>query len=136
MQNSTNPQQPHFIGIDVSQDRLDVTLLPGQKRLSIPNQDKDIQAFIQEIRAFPIELNVREATGGLETLAVSLLASQGLPVVVVNPRQVRDFAKATGKLAKTDRIDADSLAHFAQVLRPEIRSLKDEQQRELGGFLT
>src|SRR5258708_12602424 len=83
-----------------------------------------------------LQLIVLEATGGYELLAVAALAAAALPVIVVNPRQVRDFAKATGQLAKTDRIDADILARFADVVRPSLRAIPDDHVRELDALLT
>ena len=88
------------------------------------------------IKPFLPLLIVFEATGGLETAAVGMLIAKGLPVVVINPRQVRDFAKATGKLAKTDAIDAHLIARFAEAVRPEVRPLKDEETQKLTALIT
>jgi hypothetical protein len=99
-----------FIGIDVSKGRLDVAVCPSGERDSVFNDEGGIQALIKRLGEIQPTLIVMEATGGFEHPAMRALASAELPVVVVNPRQVRDFAKATGQLAKTDRIDAGSVA--------------------------
>ncbi|MDP3285275.1 MAG: IS110 family transposase [Desulfobacterales bacterium] len=127
--------QHKFIGIDVSKDSLDVCLRPEGKKWSIEYNDKEIKLFVKQLLAIEPSLIVIEATGGLEIQLVSQLAAAKLPVVVCNPRQIRDFARATGKLAKTDKIDADVIAHFADAIRPEIRPLKDEQTQKLTELL-
>ncbi len=127
--------QNKFIGIDVSKDSLDVCLRPEGKKWSIEYNDKEIKSLVKQLLAIEPSLIVIEATGGLEIQLVSRLAVAQLPVVVCNPRQVRDFAKATGKLAKTDKIDAEVIAHFAEAIRPEIRPLKDEQTQKLTELL-
>jgi transposase len=118
-----------FVGIDISKKHFDVAVRPGGelRRFSAEQVDAAV-AFVAEHRA---QLVVLEATGGLEIALAATLATAGLAVAVVNPRQVRDFAKALGKLAKTDALDAHVLAHFAQAVRPEPRALPDEQTREL-----
>lgn len=126
-----------FIGIDVSKDEL-VVGSEGQAQLkSHPNSERGHAQLIGDLQASgeTIELIVVEATGGYERQLVTALGSRGLPVVVVNPRQVRDFAKATGKLAKTDKIDARVLSAFASRIRPEARPLESEEQEELRDFL-
>lgn len=125
-----------FVGIDVSKATLDVGMLPPQPFGTIPNEEAACQGLVERLKAFSPTLIVLEATGGYETLAVATLAAAGLPVVVVNPRHVRDFAKATGTLAKTDRLDAQVLALFAQRVRPAVRPLKDPQSRELEALFT
>lgn len=120
-----------FIGIDVSQLNLDVNLLPDGQNQRFANNEAGIAQLLKFVKAADPALIVLESTGGLETLAVSILSAQQYPVVVVNARQVRDFAKATGKLAKTDKIDAAVIAEFARALRPEVRPLKDEQTQLL-----
>ncbi len=109
-----------YVGIDISKESLDVALRPTERTWQVTNTQDGIG-----------ELVVLEATGGFETLLVSVLVEEGLPVVVVNPRQVRDFARATGKLAKTDTIDAQILALFAERVRPTPRPLADDALREL-----
>jgi transposase len=111
--------------MDVSQDTVDVAVLPGTV-FRITNDEPGI-AEVKQLQAVPPTLIVLEATGGLEVPLAGALAVAGLPVVVVNPRQVRDFARATGQLAKTDRLDARVLAHFAEAIRPPIRLVPDKQ---------
>lgn len=127
--------QPCFIGIDVSKDTLEIALLPELKRWSIPYEEKALEALALQLKEFAPVRIVLEATGGLETLAASLLAQEGLPVVIINPRQARDFAKALGKLAKTDALDASVLAHFAQAIQPPLRELPNEKHQELKALL-
>lgn len=120
-----------YVGIDVSKDFLDVALSGIQRVKRYANTLAGYQEMIDKLKSQPIERVVLEATGGYERAAVAALLAEGLPVVVANPRQVRDFARATGKLAKTDAIDALVLARFAQVIEPEIRPLPDEKTLEL-----
>jgi transposase len=117
------------IGIDVSKDRLDVATPDGTTQW--PNDPDGHQQLIKHFAKWPLEAIVLEATGGYERAVVAELAVAGLPVVVVNPRQVRDFARATGRLAKTDAIDAGILAQFGQAIRPEKRPLPSEKQLKL-----
>jgi transposase len=124
-----------FVGIDVSKDWLDVHVLGGATD-RCENTPAGIQNLIERLSALALDRIVLEATGGYERLAVAELAAARLPVVVVNPRQVRDFAKALGKLAKTDRIDAEVLARFAEAIRPELRPLRDESEQKLRETLT
>lgn len=126
---------PMFIGIDVSKGRLDVAVCPSGERDSVFNDEGGIQALIKRLGEIQPTLIVMEATGGFEHPAMRALASAELPVVVVNPRQVRDFAKATGQLAKTDRIDAWVLARFAEAVRPAVRPLPDEVTLELRALI-
>lgn len=123
-----------FVGIDVSKAQLDLALRP-EGRFSAPNDEAGCAQVLERLRAVSPTLVVLEATGGLEIPLTGVLAAAGVPVVVVNPRQVRDFAKATGKLAKTDALDAQTLAHFAEVIRPELRPLPDEQTQALAAIL-
>lgn len=125
-----------FVGIDVSKERLDVATLPDGQTWSCANSDVEISALVERVRKLSPTRIVLEATGGLETLAVAALGAAGLPVVVINPRQARDFAKATGKLAKTDTIDAKMLALFGQAVRPETRPLKSQELSDLTALLT
>ncbi len=121
--------QTLFVGIDVSKSSLDVAIRPGQEHATFANDDEGHAALVKRLQELAPTLIVLEATGGWEVRAATALALAGLPVAVVNPRQVRDFARATGRLAKTDRLDADVLAHFAEAVRPTPRALPDEQQR-------
>lgn len=126
---------PVFVGIDVSKDRLDVALRPTSDRWAIAHEESGIAALVVRLRRLAPALIVLEATGGLEVPLVGALAAAGLPVVVVNPRQVRDFAKATGTLAKTDALDAAVLAQFAEVIRPALRPLPDAATQALSALL-
>lgn len=125
-----------FVGIDVSKATLDVALVPDDRAWQTERSESGIASLIEELRGGVVDLIVLEATGGMETSLVAALAAARLPVVVVNPRQARAFARATGALAKTDAIDARLLARLGQTLNPEVRPLKDEQTRELEGLLT
>jgi transposase len=120
-----------FVGIDVSKAKLDAALRPGGESFSVANNPRGIAALIKQLKKFSVNRIVLEASGGYEIAAASELAAAGLPVAVVNPRQVRDFARATGRLAKTDAIDARVLAHFAELIQPHPRPLPDAQSREL-----
>lgn len=124
-----------FVGIDVSKARLDVALRPSDESESVLNDNAGIQDLVKRLEQIQPTLIVLEATGGIEREVTRALASAELPVVVVNPRQVRDFAKATGQLAKTDQIDARVLARFAEVIRPSVRPLPDEQTLELRALI-
>jgi len=117
-----------YVGIDVSKDRLDIHVRPSGEQFVASGDDK---MLVERLRGLDPRLIVLEATGGLQVKAAGLLAAAGLPVAVVNPRQVRDFAKSIGQLAKTDRLDAAAIAHFAEAIRPEPRPLPDEAQRGL-----
>lgn len=119
-----------FVGIDVSRDRLDIHILPEGNSRSVSHDEASLAALVAELRERPC-LVVLEATGGLQDRAAVTLAAAGLLVAVVNPRQVRDFAKATGRLAKTDALDARAIAHFAQAVRPEPRPLADAERQGL-----
>jgi transposase len=120
-----------FVGIDVSKNTLDVHIDPLNEWLHIAYDDAGIERIGQRLKEVSPTLIVMEATGGLETRLASELAALKLNVAVINPRQARDFAKATGHLAKTDRVDAAMLAHFARAIRPQARPLKDEVTRLL-----
>jgi len=124
-----------YVGIDVSKDRLDVAVRPTSEVWEVANDTAGVEALCERLKGLSVELIVLEATGGYESAAVAAMGSAGLPVVVVNPRQVRDFAKATGKLAKTDSIDAQILALFAERVRPEIRELTSEAAQALEELL-
>ena len=125
-----------FIGIDVAGDSLEVASRPAGDQWQVANDPAGIAALLPRLRALQPRLIVLEATGGLELPVLAALGSAGLPVVAVNPRQVRDFAKAIGKLAKTDAIDARVLAHFADAVRPAVRALPDAATRALGALVT
>lgn len=122
-----------FCGIDVSQATLDVAFVRGEEETTqqVANTPAGWTELVAACRAHAIDRVVLEATGGYERRTVAELLAAGLPVVVINPRQARDFAKATGRLAKTDRLDALALAHFAAAIRPPVRPLPDEKTTEL-----
>jgi transposase len=124
-----------FIGIDVSKSWLDVAVFGGDEELRIGNDAAGICGLTRQLTQGEPERVVLEATGGYEKALVRSLQANGVPVVVVNPRQVRDFARATGRLAKTDRIDAQVLAQFAILLRPEPRQPKSEAESELSALV-
>jgi transposase len=119
------------VGIDVAKERLDVALLPSGKEFSERNDAGAIKRLVKRLEALGCGRVVLEASGGYETLLAGALGAAGLPVVVLNPRQVRDFARSTGELAKTDRIDARMLALYAERIKPPLRELPDEQVRAL-----
>src|SRR5438874_10574166 len=122
---------PCFVGIDVAKAQLDIALRPSGERWAVPNDASGVATLVDRVQTLHPTLIVLEATGGLERAATSALAAAGLPVVVVNPRQARDFARATGQLAKTDALDARALAHCADVIRPTPRPLPDAQTQAL-----
>jgi transposase len=124
-----------YVGVDVSKARLDLAHRPSGETWSESNDHAGIQRLVEQVKEIGPELVVLEATGGYEAPAAAALATAGIAVAVVNPRQVRDFAKALNKLAKTDRIDALVLAHFAQAVRPEPRPLSDEAQQRLEALM-
>ena len=130
------PKETNYVGIDVSKDRLEVAVRPGGDAWSVPYDQSGINELASGLTALEPAVVLLEATGGLEASLAAGLATSGLPVVVVNPRQVRDFAKATGRWAKTDAVDAQVLAHFAQAVRPPVRPLRDQETRELTSLLT
>jgi len=128
--------QAVFVGIDVSKDRLDVFVRPQEEFFFEPYTKQGISLLVERLAKAQPDLVLLEATGGLESRIVAAMGKAGLPVAVINPRQVRDFAKATGRLAKTDRIDSKAIAHFAEAIHPELRQLPDEEQREMSALMS
>ncbi len=124
-----------FVGIDVSQEQLDLHERPGERLQRYPNNADGIQAIVARMAELQPTRIVVEATGGLELPLVLALAERQLPVVQINPRQARDFAKACGRLAKTDVIDAATLAHFADAIRPPVRPFPSQEMQALREFL-
>ena len=116
---------PSFVGIDVSKERLDVHVRPSGQAFAIARDGKGLEQLVSDLRALASALIVLEATGGFELTVAAALAGAGLPLAIVNPRQIRDFARATGRLAKTDALDAQIIALFAERIRPEPRPLAD-----------
>ena len=121
-----------YVGIDVSKDRLDVHVRPSDEAFVVGRDGEGLAALIERIGALDPYLVVLEATGGFELTVAAALVAAGMPLAVVNPRQIRDFARATGQLAKTDALDAKAIARFAETVRPEPRAVPDEQARALG----
>ncbi len=122
-----------FVGIDVSKTRWDVDVRPQGETFAVAADETGMQELVTRVRGLAPRLVVLEATGGYEVPVAAGLASGGVPVAVVNPRQVRDFARATGRVAKTDGLDAQVLALFGEAVRPPVRALPDEQAQVLGG---
>jgi transposase len=125
-----------FIGIDVAKAQLDVAVRPSDEHWQVANTEVAIADLVQRVAALAPTSIVLEATGSLEWPLAAALAAAALPVAVVNPRQVRDFARATGKLAKTDRLDAAVLAHFADAVRPQPRPMPDATSQALAALVT
>ena len=125
-----------FVGIDVSKDRLDVADRPAGEVWQVSYDSRGISDLVERLGELSPYLVVLEATGGLELTLTGELAAVGLPVAVVNPRHVRDFARAAGKLAKTDALDAQVLAHFAEAMQPEPRPLPDASAQEFRAMVT
>jgi transposase len=129
-------QQQVYIGIDVSKKQLDVAIRPGNDFFQVANDDLGLAALVQRLVSLQPQLILLEASGGFETLAAASLRQADLPAQIINPRQVRRFADSTGRLAKTDKIDAGVLAHFAEVLKPPLRPWPEAQQQELAALMT
>ena len=130
MSNKVTTKRRSFIGIDVSKELLEVGVHQSVYHFRCPNDPQNFPGLITELISLRPARIVLEATGGLERPLLQALHAAGLPVVVVNPRQVRDFAKALGILAKTDRLDARVLAHFAASIQPAIRPVKTQPETE------
>lgn len=124
-----------FVGIDVAKTELQIGLFPGQHSWAIPHTEEAIEELVKTLQKKESTLVVMESTGGLELPLAAALQSAGLAVCIVNPRQVRYFARATGKLSKNDRIDSLVLAHYARTLRPTPRPLPSDQQQQLDALL-
>ena len=133
---ATHDTDAPYVGIDVSKRTLDYACHGRSETRTVDNTGPGIAELVRELRDLGPALIVIEATGGLEVPITSALAAADLPVVVVNARQVRDFARATGTLAKTDKIDARIIAWFADAVRPQVRPLKDQQTRDLAALLS
>ena len=128
-------QEANYVGVDVSKAQLDVAVRPSGARWDVSRDEAGIRQLVSRLKALEPVMVLLEASGGLELSLVAALAAKAVSVVVVNPRQVRDFAKATGKLAKTDALDAAVLAHFAAVVRPPVRPLRDAETQALGSLV-
>jgi transposase len=125
-----------FVGIDVSKDRLEVYVRPTGERLTVASDEAGITQLLGRLQVLQPSVIVLEATGGYEARVAAALAHAGLPVAVVNPRQVRDFARATGQLAKSDGLDAAVLAHFGEAVSPPVRPLPNAQAQALAELVT
>ncbi len=125
-----------FVGIDVSKDRLDVHLTPTGEAFCVPRDAIGLDSLIGRLNELPVTLIVLEATGGFEATVAAALASAGLPLSVVNPRQIRDFARAMGRLAKTDTLDAEVIALFAERVRPQVRPLPEPERNHLAALVS
>ena len=128
-------QESTYVGIDVSKERMDVAVRPTGRSWSVSYDGAGVDDLVAQLKDIKPAGVITESTGGLELPLVAALAAAGLPVAVVNPRQVRDFAKSTGQLAKTDRLDVQVLAHFGEAVRPPIRPLRDNDTQALGVVL-
>jgi len=128
--------EPVFVGVDVGKDSVEVATCPPSVRCALPNTPAGRRELVEALRGLPVALVVVEATGGYERAVAADLLEAGQRVVVVNPRQVRDFARGVGELAKTDRMDAAVLARFAQVVRPEARPAPTPEQTDLAELVT
>lgn len=124
--------EPIFIGIDVAKDRLDANVQPSNEAFTVTRDEPGLAALVRRLEALRPALIALEATGGYEVVVAATLAAAALPVVVVNPRQIREFARSTGRLAKTDALDAHAIAAFAAAVRPPVRTVPDAQARLLG----
>lgn len=120
-----------YVGIDVSKDRLDVHVRPGGEAFAVARDGKGLEELVDRLRCLAPALVAVEATGGFETIVAAAIAGANLPLAVINPAQVRHFAQAVGKRAKTDPIDAEVIARFAEAVKPEPRALPDEAARLL-----
>ncbi len=128
-------QFPLFVGIDVSKDCLDVAVRPTGEAWQVSHDSRGINDLVERLGELAPQLVVLEATGGMEMVLAGELAASQLAIAVVNPRHVRDFARAAGKLAKTDALDAQVLAHFAEAMRPASRPLPDDASQELRALM-
>lgn len=128
----TSQDQPVFVGIDIAKAHLDIHVRPSGERFTVNRDEAGLDMLVSRCRALAPALIVMEATGGYESLVLASLATADLPALRVNPRQIRDFARACGRLAKTDRLDADIIALFAERVRPELRPLPDAATQALG----
>jgi transposase len=123
--------EPVYVGIDVAKAHLDVHVRPSGEAFTVPRDGESVASLADRLKALSPVVVVLEATGGFETIVAASLGSAGLPIAVINPRQIRSFARAIGQLAKTDALDAAVIAQFAEAVKPEPRPLADEQTRIL-----
>ena len=128
-------QESTYVGIDVAKANVDVAVRPTDDRWESTRDEAGVRQLVSRLKALEPVMVLLEASGGLELPLVAALAAEAVPVVVVNPRQVRDFARATGKLAKTDALDAGVLAHFAEAVQPPVRPLRDAETQALNSLV-
>ncbi len=128
-------QEAIYVGVDVAKAQMDVAVRPTDDGWVVDNDDAGIRQLVSRLKILEPQIVVLEASGGLELPLVAALAVEELPVVVVNPRQVRDFARATGKLAKTDALDASVMAHFGEAVKPPVRPLRDAETQTLNSLV-
>ena len=128
-------QEKVYVGIDVAKANMDIAVYPSGKQWSFGNDEKGINQAVTRLCELSPELIVMEATGDIELPLTAALTVAGLPMVVINPRQVRDFARAMGRLSKTDTIDAQVMAYFAATVQPKPRPMPDAQTQELSAIL-
>ena len=126
---------PTYVGIDVAKQSFDVAIRPGGKLWQFSYTGSAIKELIKRLGTFNVALIVIESTGGVERRLLTALSAAELPVTLINPRQIRDFARASGRLAKTDAIDALVIAHFGEALKPPMRPLRDKASRELSALV-
>ena len=129
-------QESIYVGVDVAKAQVDVAIRPSDDSWVVANDDTGLRQLVSRLKPLEPHMVVLEASGGLELPLVAALAVEELPVVVVNPRQVRDFTRATGKLAKTDALDASVLAHFGEAVKPPVRPLRDADTQALNSLAT
>ena len=127
--------EPTYVGIDVAKRWVDVAVRPAGDTWQVAYGEAEIQELVAQLQTLQPSAVIVESTGGLEIPLAAALSAAAVPVAVVNPRQVRDFAKSTGQLAKTDRLDARILAHFGEAVRPTIRPLRDAETQALAAAL-
>lgn len=132
----TNAASLSFVGIDISKEKFDYFIRPSADAGSFSYAPSDVAAFLALLSSFDVALVVMEATGGYEKQLAARLSAAGLRVSIMNPRQIRDFAKSTGQLAKSDALDASIMAHYAEAIRPKIRPLADAESEALKELVT
>jgi transposase len=125
-----------YTGIDISKDRLDVAVIPSQEKRQYSNDEEGIARLVAQLKELPVELIVLEPTGGYEAPVAAALSAEGIPVSIVNARQIKEYARATGRLAKTDALDALVMAEFASAVKPKARPLRDEETDEIKAIIS
>lgn len=129
-------KETRYAGIDIAKEYVDVAIVPKKEVRRFSNDHEGMYKLIPWLKRLKVEVAVMEPTGGYEALAAGALTAKKVPVAIVNARQVREYARAAGKLAKTDKIDAIVMAEYAQTMKPEVRKLPDEETREIRGLVS